>query len=85
MNPDPTSSGQSWFNVLFGMLFAIGGWFINRYTTKVDALEKQQATCVTREELKAYLAEIKADHVRMHEENLENWREIRTDLKDFRK
>lgn len=85
MNPDPTSSGQGWFDIAVGALFAVFGWFINRYIAKVDALEKQQAKCITREELKEYLDEIKADRVRMHEENLDNLREIRNDLKELNK
>lgn len=87
MNPDPST--QTWLDIVFAAALTVGGWFINRYVSKVDALEKQQAaqqaTFVTREELKEYLDEIKADRVRMHQENLENLREIRNDLKELRK
>jgi cell division septum initiation protein DivIVA len=87
VNPDPST--QTWLDIVFAAALTVGGWFINRYVSKVDALEKQQAaqqaTFVTREELKEYLDEIKADRVRMHQENLENLREIRNDLKELRK
>ena len=84
MNPD-SSTGQTWFDIAVCAVLAVGGWFINRYVTKVDALEKQQAGFITRAELKEYLDEIKADRVRMHAENLDNLREIRSDLKELRK
>ncbi len=82
MNPD--TSTQSWINVAFAALLSIIGWFVNRYIAKLEAIERQQSTCITRDELKGYLSDIKADRVRMHEENLDNLREIRNDLKDLR-
>lgn len=96
MNPDPTSTGQGWFDIAMCAILAVLGWFINRYVSKVDLLEKRQSALetqqagqsagfVTREELKEYLDEIKADRVRMHEENLDNLREIRNELREMRK
>lgn len=94
MNPDPTSTGQGWFDIAMCAILAVLGWFINRYVSKVDLLEKrqsalethqaaQQATFITREELKEYLDEIRDDRMRMHAENLDNLREIRNDIKEL--
>lgn len=92
MNLDPNSSGQTWFDIAVCALLGVLGWFINRYVGKVDLLEQRQsaletqqagqsASFVTREELKEYLDEIKADRLEMHKENLDNLREIRADIK----
>ncbi len=78
-------SAQGWLNTVFGALLAIGAWFVNRYINKVEALERQQSTCVTRDELKGFLVEIKLDQARMHDENIDNLREIRNDIKDLHK
>jgi hypothetical protein len=74
---------------LLAIIVSFGRDAFKIYREKVDALEVKHAelsaNCITREELREYLDEIKTDRVRMHEENLDNLREIRNDIKELRK
>jgi hypothetical protein len=74
---------------LLAIIVSFGRDAFKIYREKVDALEVKHAelsaNCITRDELREYLDEIKTDRVRMHEENLDNLREIRNDIKELRK
>lgn len=100
MSLDPEASWIQWaiavgtavtavFSGMVGLFVSFGRDAFKIYREKVDKLEEKHATlaasCITRDELKEYLDEIKADRVRMHAENIDNLREIRNDIKELRK
>lgn len=70
---------------LMGLLMLIIGYVLDVYRKKVDSLEKSRETYaerfVTRTELATYIGQTREDRQRMHTENLDNLREIRSDIK----
>ena len=81
--PDPQNDGLVHFllfacNGLMMALIAVGAYIVNLYRQKVDVLEK--INYVTREELDRKFDVLRDDRQRMHQENLDNMREIRRTL-----
>lgn len=78
--PDPGNDGLIHFllfacNGLLMALLGLGVWIGNIYRQKIDVLER--INYVTREELEAKFEVLRDDRQRMHQENLDNMREIR--------
>lgn len=89
--PSPQSS-QGIINFLYGigmglisLLMLVIGYVLDIYRKKIDSLEKSRETYaerfVTRGELATYITQTRDDRQRMHSENLDNLREIRSDIK----
>ncbi len=79
---------------LNGVLAAIFAYFLNLYRLKIDNLEKTSvsneriakieivvAELASRKELIAYMTQIREDRMAMHQENLDNFRELRADVR----
>lgn len=86
--PDPSSDGLVHFllfacNGLLMALIGLGVWIGNVYRQKIDVLER--INYVTREELETKFEVLRDDRQRMHQENLDNMREIRSTIVDGQK
>lgn len=63
---DTSSTPQSWFNGVLGLLLTVLGVMLNIYRRKVDALEQCQNKYVTKEDLEQlFIAAHNANTVRL--------------------
>lgn len=96
MSLDPQNSWLHWavdgllslVTLLLTALVAFGGYVLNLYRAKVDALEKTHtlfaATCVTRDELAKRLEDMDVRRLQMHNHNAELLGVISTRLGELR-
>ncbi len=62
---------------LFGGLLGLGGFILNLYRRKVDRIEQQM---VARHQLQDILEQMRQDYLRMHQENLSSFAEMRASI-----
>lgn len=61
---------QGWFDGVVSLLMLAVGYVLNLYRGKVDMLQDNQKSFVTREELAELIRDEKADSDRKHEQNV---------------
>lgn len=78
---------EHWFDVALTIIVSIVGWFAIRLWNRMDKAEDRQNAmqlqCVTRPDLDNRLAEMKADRLRMHEDNKTSLGKIEDSVKSI--
>lgn len=74
---DPSITPQGWFNTALGIAAAAAAWIVKRYAGKIDGLETREKNYATRVELEAALEKRDVQLAHMHQQNIDNFRELR--------